>query len=123
MTSQTSSTSQCILATPAYATTGSYFPKTIWDDGFFAYAEIGIGISSPLGDIYNNDIALMSDAGGGFRIKLTPYYNLDFMISLKATFDDPPISNPDGDGYVLYENVRSNDATYCALTFSVAINF
>lgn len=100
----------------------SIFPhNNMYEDGFFSYIEGGIGFRVPT--LEKHDPAYFISAGEAYRIKLTPYCNLDFMLSMRLCFDRPMIANPDGGGYVSRHNIRSNSARYHALSLSIALNF
>lgn len=100
----------------------SIFPhNNMYDDGFFSYLEGGVGFRVPT--LEKHEAAYFISAGEAYRIKLTPYCNLDFLLSLRLCFDRPMIPNPDGNGYVSRHNIRRNSARYHALSFSIALNF
>lgn len=98
------------------------FPgSSMYEDGFYTMVEGGVGLRVPT--LEKHDAAFFACIGEAYRIKLTPFFNLDFIVSLRTVLDRPNISNPDGAGYVSKHNIRSNNARYYALNFSVALNF
>ena len=50
-------------------------------------------------------------------------YELKKLLGVKYLWDHPRIPNPDGPGYTPAHNIRRNDAGYCALDLTLAINF
>lgn len=98
------------------------FPhRNMFKDGFFSFAEGGIGFRVPT--LEKHSPAAFVCVGEAYRIKLTPYANLDFLLSLRMCMDRPLIESPEGSGYVQKHNIRSNAARYYALSFSIALNF
>ena len=98
-----------------------YFYKDFINDGLFSFAEGGIGFK------LENDLdvlpAYMGGLGAGYRIKLSPGANLDFLLAVKCILDKPKIPDPEGQGYVKAENILSNIASYYGLNLSLAISF
>ncbi len=90
-------------------------------DGFFSLADVNAGVSTRV-DIDPHP-ACIASFGEGYRLKLSPWVNLDFMLSLSCAFDSPAIVNPEGPGYVPEQNILSNFAGYYALNFSLSLNF
>ena len=100
----------------------SVFPgSTIFEDGFFSFVEGGAGLRFK--QLETQAPALYASIGEAYRVKLSPYVNLDFALCLRVVFDTPMISHPTGKGYVAQENIRANAAQYYALNFSIALNF
>ena len=99
----------------------SFFPSGVEHDGFFSCADASLGFSSRLG--MRTRLGYMAMIGEGYRFKLSPTANLDFILSAGCAFDSPEIPDPEGPGYVSEHNILSNFAGYYALNFSIALSF
>lgn len=100
----------------------SVFPgSTIYEDGFYSFIEGGVGLKFK--NLQKQESSFFASVGEAYRIKLSPYFNLDFILSLRVVFDKPIIYSPDGSGQVDKHNIRANNAQYYALNFSIALNF
>jgi len=98
----------------------SFFPKTPHGQGLFTYAQGGPAWHTITGGY---TLAWLGGLGGGYRIPLSEACNLDLLAGVKFLWDHPRIPNPDGPGYTPAHNIRRNDAGYCTLDVTVAINF
>ena len=98
----------------------SFFPKTTGADGLFTFAQGGPAWHTIAGG-YN--LGWLAGLGGGYRLTLSEDCNLDLMMGVKYLWDHPRIPNPERAGYVPAHNIRRNDAGYCALDLTIAINF
>ena len=99
-----------------YAEHGQY------GEGIFGFVDAGPGFRTKPGE-YDWTAVIMADLGGGYRISLSPLNSLDLMLSVRAIYDRPAIDNPEGEGYVLPENIRSNVAEYYSLCITIGLNF
>ncbi len=100
----------------------SFAPKGQYDEGFFTFIDAGAGFKTKPSE-FDWTAAVMGDVGWGYRICLMPYSSLDLLLSVRAIYDRPAIDNPEGEGYVLPENIRSNVAEYYSLCLSIALSF
>ncbi len=64
-------------------------------------------------------------AGGGYRVALSRFSKLDFLMSVRTVMSDNGVSDPENASavYIPEENLRRNDAIYLALTFGIGITF
>lgn len=92
------------------------------DDGFFTFADGGIAFKPGRRDVKQSTPAL-ADIGEGYRVRLTPFCSLDFMLSFRALFDTPPVVNPEGPGFVPSANVRSSESRIYSMSLTVSVNF
>lgn len=90
-------------------------------DGFFSCVDAGAGVSTRM-DI-STHLAYLTSIGEGYRFKLSPGVNMDFILSVSCAFDSPAIANPEGPGYVQKQNILSNFAGYYALNLAIALSF
>ena len=98
----------------------SFFPHTTAEQGVFAYLQGGPAWHTLSGG-YN--LGWMGVLGSGWRFPLSADCNLDLLVGFKCLWDHPLIPNPDGPGYTPAHNIRRNDAGYCALDLTIAVNF
>lgn len=98
----------------------SFFPKKTGSDGIFYYAQAGAGFHIP--KTLKTRVSLLSGIGAGYRFALTERCSIDLLITAMAALSRPPIPNPDGPGYVAEQNIRSNSATYGALSLTIAVS-
>ncbi|MCR4824023.1 MAG: hypothetical protein K5849_01570 [Bacteroidales bacterium] len=98
----------------------SYYPRTAAEDGMFAFAQAGPGLHIFPGE---REAAWLASLGAGYRITLSLDCNLDLLLGIKYLYDHPLIPNPEGPGYVPRRNIRKNNAGYCALDLTLAVNF
>lgn len=98
----------------------SFCPRTVSNEGVFYYAQAGTGFHVP--STLETRVSLLSGFGAGYRFPLTRRCSIDIIFSAMAAFSKPPIPNPDGPGYVAEENIRSNKASYGALSLTIAVN-
>lgn len=98
----------------------SFFPKKTGRDGMFYYAQAGAGFHMP--KTLKTRVSLLSGIGAGYRFALTERCSIDLIITAMAALSRPPIPNPDGPGYVAEQNIRSNSATYGALSLTIAVS-
>ena len=98
----------------------SVFPSTDNEDGLFVYGQGGVAwhVHTTAGRM-----AWLGSIGGGYRFRLAYNTNLDLLFGIKYLHDHPSIPNPEGPGNVPEHNIRMNNAGYCALDVSIAINF
>lgn len=100
----------------------SFAPKGQYSEGIFTFLDAGPGFRTKPSE-YDWTAMVMGDLGLGYRICLMPYSSLDLLLSIRAVYDRPAIDNPEGEGYVLPENIRSNVAEYYSLNLSIALSF
>jgi len=100
----------------------SFAPKGQYGEGFFTFIDAGAGFKTKPSE-FDWTAVVMGDVGWGYRICLMPYSSLDLLLGLRAIYDRPAIVNPEGEGYVLPENIRSNVAEYYSLCLSIALSF
>ncbi len=100
----------------------SFAPGGLYGDGLFSFIDGGIGFRTKPTE-YDRLAVPMADIGEGYRILLTPYHSIELLLSVRAIYDNPAIENPEGDGYVRSENIRSNVAEYLSLNLSIALSF
>lgn len=98
----------------------SWFPKGTENDGFLVNLRGGIAFQEYIPVM---KLAFLSSVGCGYRLSLAKWVDLDFLAGIQATFDNPPIPNPDGRGYVSPENIRKDDAQYIAVNLGIALTF
>ncbi len=98
----------------------SFFPHTTVEDGIFTYVQGGPAWHTLTGGY---QLGWLATLGGGYRITLSADCNLDLLVGVKYLWDHPRIPNPDGPGYTPAHNIRRNDAGYCALDLTIAVNF
>lgn len=68
-------------------------------------------------------VAWTETLGAGYRMALTGDCNLDLHFGLKFVQDHPLIPNPEAPGNVPERNILKNNAGYCALDLTIAVNF
>ncbi|MBQ9661319.1 MAG: hypothetical protein IJV37_08720 [Bacteroidales bacterium] len=98
----------------------SYFPKTTTADGLFGWVQGGPALHFHTEE---RPVAWTESLGAGYRIALTEECNLDFLLGVRLTQDHPLIPNPEAPGYVSRHNILKNNAGYCALDLTIAVNF
>lgn len=98
----------------------SFFPHTTAEQGVFVYLQGGPAWHTLAGG-YN--LGWLAVGGTGWRFPLSSDCNLDLLVGVKYLWDHPRIPNPDGPGYTPAHNIRRNDAGYCALDLTIAVNF
>ena len=98
----------------------SWFPRTTAEQGIFVFGQGGPAWHTLTGGF---QFAWTAGGGAGWRIPLSEDCNLDLQLGFKYLADHPRIPNPEGPGYVPAHNVRRNDANYCALDLTIAVNF
>lgn len=98
----------------------AWYPGTYFEDGFFLHADAGTFIPS---SNYSRHASLLGELGPGYHVVLGGRFSVDFKADLRVSYTRPPIPRSDGTGYIEERNIRRNNAVYCALDFSIAVNF
>ena len=99
----------------------SYFYKSMSSDGFFNFAESGMGFK--IATEIEKVPAIMAGIGAGYRLKLTPEINMDILLSVRGIFDKPQIPDPEGQGFVDKSRILSNTASFYSVNASIALSF
>lgn len=98
----------------------SWFPYSVDEDGGFYYLQGG-----PAFHLHEQEsVPGWLFAGGlGYRLPLNPGCSLDILFGAKYLHDHPLLPDPERPGYVPAHRIRKNNAGYCALDLSIAVNF
>ena len=96
----------------------TFFMESFRSDGGFIFIEGGAGRHET-----RDSISPFGRLGYGHRAILSRRNSIDFSGSLRVVSDHPLIYDSSIPGYVAEENIRRSDALYCALCFSIALNF
>ena len=99
-----------------------YFGKEPMHGKWLAYIDMGPGFSGNMDKI---QISGTWKLGGGYRVPLSRYTKLDFLVSARAVMTDSGAFDS-GSSSVIYvpeKNLRRNDAVYLALTFGIGLTF
>lgn len=94
----------------------TYYFDSYLSDGFFSYLDGGAAFGE------NQNVTLIGKLGGGYRMKLSEHFCLDFLLSFHICSDHPKIFYTD-DQQITGDDLRRNDATYGGLNFSLALRF
>ena len=94
----------------------TYYFDSYLSDGLFCYLDAGPAFGE------NQNVTLIEKIGGGYRVKLSDHFCLDFMLSFHICSDHPKIFDTD-DQQITGDDLRRNDATYGGLNFSLALRF
>ena len=92
-----------------------YFDSYL-SDGLFCYLDGGPAFGE------NQNVTLIGKLGGGYRMKLSDHFCLDFILSFHICSDHPNIFDND-DQQITGDDLRRNDATYGGLNFTLALRF
>ena len=94
-----------------------YFGKDPLSDRWFAFSDLGSGIcfKRPVQEILTGKI------GGGYRMSLSRYSKLDFIISARMTYTHPQITYDQE--VISQEMVRRNNAYVSALSLGIGLTF
>ena len=94
-----------------------YFGKGPLSDRWFAFTDLGSGIcfKRPVQEILTGKI------GGGYRMSLSRYSKLDFIISARMTYTHPQITYDQE--VISQEMVRRNNAYVSALSLGLGLTF
>ena len=94
-----------------------YFGKDQLADRWFAFTDLGTGIcfKRPVQEILTGKI------GGGYRMSLSRYSKLDFIISARMTYTHPQITYDQE--VISQEMVRRNNAYVSALSLGLGLTF
>jgi hypothetical protein len=94
-----------------------YFGKDPLADRWFAFTDLGSGIcfKRPVQEILTGKI------GGGYRMSLSRYSKLDFIISARMTYTHPQITYDQE--VISQEMVRRNNAYVSSLSLSLGLTF
>ena len=94
-----------------------YFGKDPLSDRWFAFTDLGSGIcfKRPVQEILTGKI------GGGYRMSLSRYSKLDFIISARMTYTHPQITYDQE--VISQEMVRRNNAYVSALSLGLGLTF
>ena len=86
-------------------------------DGPLAF--IGGGLGFP--DHFTTAAVHYINLGGGYRLRLSSTWDIDFIATFRLCDDHPPIRDPESGEYVNGSNIRKNVAAYCSLELGIAI--
>ena len=94
-----------------------YFGKDPLSDRWFAFTDLGSGMcfKRPVQEILTGKI------GGGYRMSLSRYSKLDFIISARMTYTHPQITYDQE--VISQEMVRRNNAYVSALSLGLGLTF
>lgn len=94
-----------------------YFGKDPLSDRWFAFTDLGSGLcfKRPVQEILTGKI------GGGYRMSLSRYSKLDFIISARMTYTHPQITYDQE--VISQEMVRRNNAYVSALSLGLGLTF
>lgn len=94
-----------------------YFGEDPLKDRWFAFADLGSGLcmKRPLQEILSGKI------GGGYRLSLSRYSMLDFLVSARMTYTHPQITYDQE--VIAQEMVRRNNAYVSALSVGLGLTF
>ena len=94
-----------------------YFGKDPLSDRWFAFSDLGSGIcfKRPVQEILTGKI------GGGYRMSLSRYSKLDFIISARMTYTHPQITYDQE--IISHDMVRRNNAYVSALSLGLGLTF
>lgn len=101
----------------------SYYFNGVSNDGMFTYVDGGAGIHPAKPETPPRNAAWLANLGGGYRIALSREISLDFLSSVRWTYDHALIQNPDTGGWVQPQNIRRDNTGYLALTLSIGLTF
>ncbi len=95
---------------------GTYYFDSYLTDGWLAFLDGG--------PAFGNDrkVTLTGKLGGGYRLKLSAHFCLDFLLSFHICSDHPKLFYSD-DSQITGDNLRRSDSTYGGLNFSLALRF
>lgn len=87
------------------------------DDRWFTFVDVGSGISLKT----KPQEILCGKLGGGYRLSLSRYTKLDFLMALRAVYTHPDIAYYD----IIFipERLFSNDSVICSLSFGFSLTF
>ncbi len=94
----------------------TYYFDSYLSDGLFCYLDGGPAFGE------NQNVTLIGKLGGGYRMKLSGHFCLDFILSFHLCSDHPKLFYND-DRQITGDDLRRNDATYGGLNFSLALRF
>ena len=94
----------------------TYYFDSYLKDGLFCYLDGGPAFGE------NQNVTLIGKLGGGYRMKLSDHFCLDFILSFHLCSDHPKLFYND-DQQITGDDLRRNDATYGGLNFSLALRF
>ena len=94
----------------------TYYFDSYLSDGLFCYLDAGPAFGK------NQPVTLIGKLGGGYRMKLSDHFSLDFILSFHVCSDHPNLFYSD-DRQITGDDLRRNDATYGGLNFSLALRF
>ncbi|MBR4822107.1 MAG: hypothetical protein IKZ71_03065 [Bacteroidales bacterium] len=97
----------------------SYHPEGLDNDGIFIFLDGGIAIKNRENDKYVNQ----SQLGAGYSMVLSEGSRLCFKVGFRVAYDRPDVWDPIEEEYVSADNIRCNDAWYCAFKFGVSLSF
>ena len=100
----------------SFRTTRLFKPKAN-GDRWFAFADIGSGIS--LKD--RPQPITCGKIGGGYRLSLSRYSKLDFLMALRAVYTHPDISY-NGET-IIPTKISRNDGIICSLSIGIGFTF
>ena len=101
----------------------SAFPKGMTSDGIIIFADGGAGFHSAIPDASTPPTAIIADAGTGYHLALSRSIGLDFLLSLRGSFDHTLIKDADTGNWVPDADIRRNATRCYALCFSIGLNF
>ncbi len=86
-------------------------------DGPMAFFGGGLGFP----DHFTTAAVHYANIGGGYRIRLSSLWDIDFLATFRLCDDHPPVRDPESGEYVNESNIRKNVTAYCSLALGVAI--
>ncbi len=95
---------------------GTYYFDSYLSDGWLVYLDGGPAFGG------EHKITLTGKLGGGYRLKLSRHFCLDFLLSFHICSDHPKLFYSD-DSQITGDNLRRSDSTYGGLNFSLALRF
>lgn len=99
-----------------------YHYKDMDSDGFYTFAEAGIGLVTKSAE-WEKSKSSLCRLGQGYRITLFDGFWLDFLLSARASFAHPPIPNPEGSVYDSQSLILLNNAEFYSICFSIRLSF
>ena len=94
-----------------------YFSESSPGDRWFSFIDVGSGIS--LKDKPQEIVC--GKVGGGYRLSLSRYAKLDFIVALRSVYTHPDI--PYADRNFRPARTYQNDGMVCSLSFGIGLTF
>ncbi|MBQ9477590.1 MAG: hypothetical protein IJU63_07405 [Bacteroidales bacterium] len=97
---------------------GTFLPEGRSRSGWILFAEGGAGWTRRM----DFGPAILARGGAGWRLPMDGGISLDVLVSLHASFDHPPVLDPEHHE-ISRLKVRSTTANYYGINFSLSLNF